>query len=243
MPFTMSVTESDSTSGGGRVTTVDPFAGRKEVAFSFAGTSQAEGEIRWPRTIGFGIAVMPRETLTLSADFTTSRWSKAEYSYSSRETSSDADEDLDFPSSSSDATTQAKLLWPTLLPQEGFPHETTSPEQQRRQRDTYQGRLGVEYVVSAGKAGVPLRAGGFVDRQYYTDRHGRDVRNWGWTLGVGFVWSRFSFDLAYLRQAVSYNLDVLVLTPDETQKRDEQTSLYDDRFSTQKVYASAIVRF
>jgi hypothetical protein len=57
------------------------------------------------------------------------------------------------------------------------------------------------------------------------------------------VWSRFSFDFAYLRQALSYNLDVLVLTPGEGQTRDEVTSSRDDRFSTQKIYASAIVRF
>jgi hypothetical protein len=167
----MTVTESDSTFYDGRVANTDPFEGRKEVAFSGAGASEAQGEIQWPRTIGVGIAVMPRETLTLSADFTTSRWSKAEYSYSSREMISSTTEDPDFPrSSSSTQATQARLLWPTLLPQEGFPHETTSSEQQRRQRDTYQGRLGVEYVVSAGKVGIPVRAGGFVDRQYYTDR-------------------------------------------------------------------------
>lgn len=245
LPFTMKLTGSASGTSNGQVTTIEPNGRRKEYAFAYATTSQSEGQIRWPRTMGVGVAVMPRETLTLSADFTTTRWSKAEYEYSSREESASSDENPDFPfhSSSSAFATQAHLLWPTLLPLDGFPRKATSAEQFRRQRDTYQGRLGVEYIVTARKLVVPLRAGGFVDRQYYTDRRGGDVRNWGWTLGAGLVWSRFSFDLAYLRQAVSYNLDVRLETPTESQKHLVQTSLQDDRFSTTKIYLSTIVRF
>jgi len=60
--------------------------------------------------------------------------------------------------------------------------------------DTYQVRLGTEYLIMRGKNVIPLRAGVFYDPQPKTGGHD-DF--YGFSAGSGYTWENYSFDLAY----------------------------------------------
>jgi hypothetical protein len=198
------------------------------------------GAIHWPWTIGTGISFQPTEVLTIATDLTITEWSRAVY-VGERDLSQSM---IQVESSGSprfttfaEKTDQA-TFWPTLITP-GRP----GPDHSREQIDGYQARVGAEYVLLRRKLVFPLRAGAFLDRLYFTNGKGNDVYFVGWTAGAGVGWSNLLLDGAYVRRQGHYSLDYSDSTPDATFISRQQTSLRDDRFESDRVYLSLIVRF
>jgi long-subunit fatty acid transport protein len=198
------------------------------------------GRIRWPRTLGVGVAFNPRPELTLSSDFTTSAWSGTVWT---RTSSTQSMSSHPFRPSLSEIVFSGSVRWPTSLPLKDAPDFELLRVSLRDQRDTYQGRLGAEYVLTRRKFVVPLRGGGFVDRQYFSDGRGRPVHAWGWTAGAGLVYSHLAVDVAYVWQSTRYSLDLDFTTAEDGGRVDQQRSVRSDHIGADRVYVSAIVRF
>jgi long-subunit fatty acid transport protein len=202
-------------------------------------TETERGTVRWPRTIGVGVAFNPRPELTLSSDFTTTAWSGAvwERTLTFRNFGiSPFQSQIDFEDTST-------VRWPTFLPLEDSPGLEEFPESLRDQYDTYQARLGTEYVLTRRRFVVPLRAGAFLDRQYFSNGRGDPVHAWGWTVGAGLVWSFVGLDVAYVRQSTSYSLDLDFSTPDDGGRVEQQRSVRDDHIGADRIYISGVIRF
>ena len=71
---------------------------------------------------------------------------------------------------------------------------TTNPLSAGKPKDTFQARLGAEYLVMSGKSVIPLRAGVFYDPE--PGATGVDDY-YGLALGTGYTWENYSFDVAY----------------------------------------------
>lgn len=159
---------------------------------SYAVKVQTEGSttLRWPETVGFGISYRPIDPLTISADFTHTRWDKSIFT--------------DFPYYEADGVTNtagwlyADVYFPTLNPvgENGF-----------KQLDTRQLRLGSEYVLIGSKVLIPLRVGLFTDSQYFADTSGKAITFFGLTGGMGLKWKGLSADLAVLYELGNYLRD------------------------------------
>jgi long-subunit fatty acid transport protein len=200
------------------------------------------GTIRWPSTLGLGVALAPHDDLLVSIDFTTTRWSRAEYDYTYRSETIDANPAPGSFNSVDAYTENARLLWPTRLDAPGFPVDPTNPYRARRQRDTFQLRAGVERVLGWRSLVLPVRAGGFVDSQYFTNSDGSRVASAGVSVGVGVSWKNVSFDAAYVRQELRSSRD---FNDPAARAADvyELRSLRDDRIGGDRLYLSTIVRF
>jgi long-subunit fatty acid transport protein len=244
-PFVMNTLES-LTYQSEQITRISEPTGQRGGTRSEGAREQRSGRIRWPRTLGAGVAIMPRELLTLSADFTTTSWSGVDQTYSGGVsgfvTFQDAGDGRTSLVDSYDKPKSGHLLWPTLL--EVDRAERVGRERQAGQNDTYEARLGMEYVIVRKRMIVPVRAGAFYDRQYFTDRKRRPVWDWGWTAGSGLIWSGIALDLAYVQQSTAFSRDYLVSPDiDPRGRRIETNSAREDRLSSHKIYVSAIVRF
>lgn len=195
-----------------------------------------EGDIHWPRTIGGGVAVLPTDVLTLSFDFTTTKWSDATYDFTRTITTSS--------SSSSPRRTffpNLHLIWPTLF-------DPNQPEQaglNSAQIDTQQLRFGAEYVIKSPKlanlTALPIRAGVYTDRQLFKESPDLGKVNYlGLTAGVGLVWSRLTLDFAFVRLSGESRNDY---TFSDFGFTETVTSDGPDKFRANRFFASTIVRF
>jgi long-chain fatty acid transport protein len=187
------------------------------------------GTIQWPATFGVGIAFMPTDSLTVAADFTASQWAEADHSYAQTTTTTTGSSTTSRPAS-------GKAIWPTFYTP-SLPESSTNPAQV----DTQQGRLGLEYMILKpglfGVTALPLRLGFFSDKQYFKETPSlEEVRYLGFTGGVGFVWSRFSLDIAYHHTRAEYFSDYSTSTTSITS--DEA-----DTFRSHRFYVSTTVRF
>lgn len=181
----------------------------------------ANVQIRFPRVYGFGTSYRIRNTVTLSADFTRTDWSKATISDFFSLGRKKKDNDL---SDRTESDTYTSLPFPAL------------EESARGQIDTNQLRFGAEWVLRLGASGsklLPLRAGFFRDGQPFTvqlktqkklplDILGPDddplplIRQTfsGVTAGVGITVGGVLLDLAYVRESGSVR--AASFTPDIT---------------------------
>lgn len=217
------------------------FTRKTTTAFSGGGsiTSQIglteNGTIKWPWTVGVGVAVLPTDVLTLSADYTTSKWSSADYDLTQviRTTSTSGNTSV--------RTFTGTLLWPTLSnparPEENFFNPF--------QRDTVQVRAGAEYVIKkpnfAKLVVLPLRVGFYTDRQYFKDTPNLgNVDFTGVTGGFGLVWSRLSLDFAYVHQNGKYRSGDFSRQLSFTET---STGQADDSFKSNRLYVSTTLRF
>jgi len=71
--------------------------------------------------------------------------------------------------------------------------------------DVLSWRFGLEKVLQAGRWSVPVRLGYFTDPSPYRDRlyrqkyEGDQIENQGWSIGMGVVRGKFTFDFAFER--------------------------------------------
>jgi long-subunit fatty acid transport protein len=190
--------------------------------------SNPDARLDLPSSYGFGLSWRPRDTLTLSADFTRARWSDAIIDgYFDLPATGRDDEDGN-PSPKPAPTIRPALLYPTL-------RDPTA--NLRQQTDSQQVRVGVEYVFLTSHLKVPLRLGYFSDRQIIPNPEGDIPRFDGITAGIGLSLGSMLFDVAYVYEFGEYSVSGGV--------SDAGTTLPDVRYSlrTDRVYASLIYRF
>jgi hypothetical protein len=182
--------------------------------------------LRWPRSAGIGVAIRPFRGLTMTADYTTSHWSRTlieSVPGGALLTEQEKDEN-DQPRESYTDRNFFDLL----------PASLTSTA------DTDQLRVGAEYLVSLPKVVIPLRVGAFRDQSpvpEFGSSAGRRID--GFTVGTGLNFSRVVLDVAFesreseglvgLRQRRSQPVDP-ALNPSESVKE-------------RRVVASLIYRF
>jgi long-subunit fatty acid transport protein len=159
----------------------------------------------FPAAFGFGASLRPRSALTVSVDYTRTRWSTQyrcwERTASCAWTGAVIREFFDLPKTAAPNVFEAPLPYPTL--------DVSVP-----QKDTEQIRAGLEYVLIRGRLRLPLRVGYFNDRQYFRaiteDSLGAGSprltapRFDGWTAGAGIVLGRVLFDAAYVYERGRY---------------------------------------
>lgn len=159
--------------------------------FPAATNSHRRNDVRldFPAALGFGASWRPKAQLTLSTDYTRTRWSEGRihnYFTLPREGTPDEPDDL-FPS----------LPYPSLDPT-------------RTQSDSEQLRTGLEYVFIKGGVRWPVRVGYFADWQLEkrideaeggTDR--RPLYH-GFSAGTGLIVGRLLADVAYVYETGSY---------------------------------------
>lgn len=137
--------------------------------------------LRWPRTWGIGVSLRPSDPLTLSVDFTSTRWSRAilkNFKYLAEGEGTD-------------------LYFPTLVAVKAAGRE--------KQVDSQQLRGGLEYVaINKKNLFIPLRLGIFTDTQFFSDSSGKRVTLFGIAGGVGLKKGAFSFDAAILYEFGNY---------------------------------------
>lgn len=139
-----------------------------------------------PGSVGVGASWRATSALTLSADYTRTNWSRGRVRNFFRVEATPEDEDAPAPE------TFVSLPYPTL----------DDPDQV----DTQQVRLGVEYVLIAGRVRIPVRAGSFVDRQYFRAAPavagGRGAAPWfhGYTAGTGVSLGPVLIDVAVVHE-------------------------------------------
>lgn len=141
----------------------------------------------FPAALGVGASWRPRSNLTLSVDYTRTLWSEGRIHNF-----------FTVPPTPSNPT-NAKPPDPDVFPE--LPYPTLVDLEQE---DTYQLRMGAEYVIIASRIKVPLRAGYFFDRQYFRSGNGTAPRFDGFTVGGGILAGPFLFDVAYVHEDGSY---------------------------------------
>jgi long-subunit fatty acid transport protein len=156
----------------------------------------------FPASFGFGLSWRARETLTLSADFTQTRWSKARiHGY------------FDVPPTGPTGSdgVSAKKPAPVVQPELQYPTLTAVPEtgdteaQLGSQKDKQEIRLGVEWVLLLkDTVRIPLRAGYFSDRQILPNASGKSQRFNGFTAGLGVGIRSVLLDVAYVYEYGEY---------------------------------------
>jgi len=168
------------------------------VRISEFGFESDQVTIDFPGAFGTGLSWRIHNRLTLSADYTQTRWSKA-FIYNYYVVQFGDDPPSPNPalpqSSSSSIPPPAERVYPKLR----YPYVT-----EFTQVDSEQIRLGGEYVLIFGKVKVPVRAGYFNDRQIRLDRDGEAPRYNGFTAGTGVSVGPVLVDAAYLYEYGSY---------------------------------------
>lgn len=165
-------------------------------------------ELKWPRSVGFGVSWRPFSTLTLAADVTTTYWSKARlrnYFY------------LRSPDQGSpDLFDYGIVKYPrTDRPGLPLPYPNVDLVASGLQEDAHQFRFGAEYILFTGALRFPLRLGYFRDEQNFPGRHVRDAFNntvshtshpifHGVTLGAGVAAGDVVVDAAYIYESGQY---------------------------------------
>lgn len=151
---------------------------RQRVDEEYPGSSP----LRWPETFGIGFSYRPIDPLTISMDITATRWSETIMKNFPQ------DDDI------TGEVTEVDVYFPTMVEVGG----------DFKQLDTFQFRLGVEYVLIGEKSLIPLRLGFFTDSQHYTDASGTRVVFVGATAGVGYRRGRFGADFAAMLETGNY---------------------------------------
>jgi long-subunit fatty acid transport protein len=151
-----------------------------------------------PAAYGGGVSWRVRSSLTISADFTHTSWSKARIiNFFAIEPT------LEPGTPPADPVLYARLPYPLL---------------NMRQSDTVQLRWGAEYVLIRGHVKWPIRAGYFLDRQFFMDSAGKVPILGGVTLGTGVILGPLLMDIAYLREVGTYAQRTLGPTTQSTHR-------------------------
>jgi long-subunit fatty acid transport protein len=192
----------------------------------------------FPASYGFGLSWRPHDTFTLSADVTLTRWSRARIrNYFDLEVTPPGGET---PAPKPPPNVYPLLQYPTLnaLPSSDNPGLIA-------QQDKQELRVGMEYVLIAGRLKVPLRAGYFNDRQITRDLDGNIPRFDGFTAGVGLVLGSVLLDVAYVYEFGKYYVatTAVLATDDPELATVVVPSTQRNALTTNRLFASIIVRF
>lgn len=178
------------------------------------------GTIHWPVSVGLGVAFVPSDQWTVSADYAWIDWSAAEYF--SRSRFDPLDEYTDNPT----------VIWPTTY----NPSLSDDPIRNAPQRDVTHKRVGVEYAFFK-KWIIPVRGGLFQEKHFQPDANGNRITLYGLTAGAGLVFPHLAIDVALVHEMGH---------PDGCHyQSSELTCLAEGNvdFSFNKFYLSTIYRF
>ncbi len=193
--------------------------------------------INWPATWAAGISIQPTESLTFSADYTRTAWSKARNVFT-------ASTNQGVPNAP-----PATTFWP-VIEYVGVPNAPESAANPYA-NDTAQTRVGFEYVVMGPRfahlTALPVRAGVFRDQQLIKNTPGLDSANFlGFSAGLGLVWSRLSVDFAYLRSQgewAGYTYDLILTDGNGATYHALGTQDGKSKYTSDRVWVSTTVRF
>jgi long-subunit fatty acid transport protein len=198
--------------------------------------------LEFPSSYGFGVSWRPRDTLTLSADFTRTTWSEArildyfEVDVTGRSAADGT------PATPPPPKEFQRLQYPTRFP---VP-ESTDPEDPLRllgQQDAEQIRAGIEWVLIKGPLKIPLRAGYFNDRQITPNPTGDIPRFNGLTAGMGFILGSMMLDVAYVYEFGEYFITSKTASGGEFDEPVATTVPVRNSLKTRRFFASVIYRF
>ena len=190
--------------------------------------SNPDARLELPSSYGFGISWRPRDTLTLSADFTRARWSQSLIvGYFDLPVTGLADEE------GNPATKPAPVIRPALQ----YPTLRNPASGVALQKDAQQFRLGLEYVFLTSRLKVPLRFGYFSDRQVTPNPAGDIPRFNGFTAGIGVALGSMLLDVAYVYEFGEYSV-----SPESVGESGTNAPIR-YALTTNRVYASLIYRF
>ena len=192
----------------------------------------------FPSSFGFGVSWRPRDTLTLSADYTRSNWSSGRiHDWFAVNATLPSDDDGN-PAQPPPPVFYDELQYPTLnfVPD---PENPADPALRVAQQDAEQIRAGVEWVLIKGRVKIPLRAGYFNDRQIAPALGGPDVVRFnGLTAGTGLILGAMQLDLAWV-----YEFGEYFVTTEVEDASTPPVPLRRHALTTNRVYASIIYRF
>ena len=191
----------------------------------------------FPSSFGVGLSWRARERLTLSADYTRRRWSRArilDYFELQRTPASDDDGN---PGQSPPPRFFPERQYPTLGPVPD-PADPADPARLVAQQDAVQIRAGVEWVLITGRIKIPLRGGYFNDRQITSAPGGEAVRFNGVTAGTGLILGALQLDLAWVYEFGEY---FVAAEAEALQASSVPPIRY--ALTTNRLYASIIYRF
>jgi hypothetical protein len=190
----------------------------------------------FPSSVGFGVSWRPRDTLTLSADFTSTRWSRARIlDYFELEVTQRSEDGA--PATPPPPVEYAERQYPTLLAVPD-PDDPADPARLSGQQDAQQIRFGVEYVLIKGPLKVPLRAGYYNDRQITPTTGGAAPRFNGFTVGTGIILGSVLLDVAYVHEFGHY-----LVTSEAAADPDPAAPPIRNALTTDRIFASIIYRF
>ena len=192
----------------------------------------------FPSSFGFGLSWRPRDTLTLSADYTRSGWASARIRDYFEVRFTPPTDDSGNPGEPPAPITLPELQYPTLTPVPDT-DDPTDPSLLVAQQDAEQIRAGVEWVLIKGALKVPLRGGYFNDRQITPAPGGEAVRYSGITAGTGLILGALQLDLAWVYEFGEYFVTVSPTNP----AAGAAPSQVRYALTTNRVYASVIYRF
>jgi long-subunit fatty acid transport protein len=197
----------------------------------------------FPRSFGFGVSWRPRDTLTISADFTRTSWSEARIlDYFDVAATGPSDDD-GVPAPKPPPRVYPELQYPTLrtVPD---PSDPDDPARLLGQQDAEQVRLGVEWVLIHGRLKVPFRAGYFSDRQITPVAVGDTPRFDGFTVGTGLILGSMLLDVAYVHEYGAYSVASAPVGNGELDVPPTSTpSAIRNTVTTNRFFASIIYRF
>jgi long-subunit fatty acid transport protein len=201
--------------------------------------SSEEVRLDFPSSLGFGISWRPRDTLTLSADYTRTTWSEArirdyfELTFTLRDAADGT------PAVPPPPIVFEELQYPTLrtVPD---PADPDDPARLFSQRDAEQLRVGVEWVLIKGSLKVPLRAGYFNDRWFIPNPGGNTPRFHGLTVGTGLILGSLLLDAAYIHEFGEY---LVVPEAGSIAASDGQAPTVRNSLTANRIFASIIYRF
>jgi len=187
----------------------------------------------FPSSFGFGVSWRPKDTLTLSADYTRSNWEAGRIrDYFAVAATPASDEDGN-PAQPPPPVFFDELQYPTLerVPD---PDNPTDPLLLVAQQDAEQIRAGVEWVLIKGQVRIPLRVGYFNDRQIApAPGGGGAIRFNGLTAGTGLILGAMQLDFAWVYEFGEYFV---------ASEASNQVPIR-NALTTNRVYASIIYRF
>jgi long-subunit fatty acid transport protein len=151
------------------------------------GAESDDLSLDFPAALGVGASWRPRSNLTLSVDYTRTLWSEGRIH--------------NFFTVPPTPPVPASAAPPEPVVFSDLPYPTLVDFDQE---DTYQLRMGAEYVIIASHLKVPLRAGYFLDRQYFRAGDGSAPVFDGFTVGAGILAGPFLFDVAFVHESGTY---------------------------------------
>lgn len=154
---------------------------QENYSFHQEGATSGKGKIVFPSSAGIGVSFYPINNLLFSLDFMRTNWASSKIKNYSR------------ANSAGGVSAEQELRYPSFK----IPGKY-------EQLDSKQLKFGTEYKLKIKGITFPLRFGIFKDFQYCVDSKNDQIGYWGFSLGSGFHFWNFFFDVAFVNERGIY---------------------------------------